>query len=324
MLQDQVLKDSWFAVMVADNLGNKPVPIEIMGERVALFRTEKGVHAFKDLCIHRGAALSGGWVKNGVLVCPYHGWEYDCSGQCVRIPSQPKEQAITQKAKAIVYECQERYGLIWVSLGQPSSSPPPYPEYSDPAFRTIISGPNYVNGAFTRVVENFLDVGHLAWIHDGLLGSSEYPEVKEYKVHFRDGRYISDPIYVYQPDPDGRGQSINNGIVYEILSPFTARLTKTDPNTGIIKINWIHAVPVSARKTLMFSLVARNYDLDASNDTFLEFQNTINQQDAAMIETQRPEELPLDLQTELHLKSDRLAIAYRRWLTELGVTVGTA
>jgi hypothetical protein len=41
------------------------------------------------------------------------------------------------------------------------------------------------------------------------------------------------------------------------------------------------------------------------------------------VESQKPEELPLDLQAELHLNPDRLSIAYRRWLGDLGVTFGS-
>jgi phenylpropionate dioxygenase-like ring-hydroxylating dioxygenase large terminal subunit len=324
MLEDQVLVNEWFAVKKTSDLGDQPEAVELLGERLVLFRSEEGIQVFKDLCIHRGAALSQGRVVDNHLVCPYHGWEYNHLGQCVRIPSQPEEQPISRRAQAKVYSCQESYGLIWVCLGEPSDSPPPYIESTDPAYRMIICGPYVINAAFTRVVENFLDVGHLAWIHDGILGLSAYPEIKEYDVHFRDSRYISDPIYVYQPDPDGRGHSIHNRIVYEILSPCTARLTKTDPVTGVVKINWIHVAPIGSRKSVMFSLVARNYDLDAPHETFMAFQNRITKQDIAVVESQRPEELPLDLQAELHLRSDRLAIAYRHWLTSLEITVGTA
>jgi len=47
-------------------------------------------------------------------------------------------------------------------------------------------------------------------------------------------------------------------------------------------------------------------------------------QDARIVESQRPEFLPLDLQAELHLLSDRTAIAYRKWLKELELTFGIA
>jgi phenylpropionate dioxygenase-like ring-hydroxylating dioxygenase large terminal subunit len=47
-------------------------------------------------------------------------------------------------------------------------------------------------------------------------------------------------------------------------------------------------------------------------------------QDTRIVESQRPELLPLDLQAELHLRSDRMAIAYRQWLGNLGLAFGTS
>ncbi|HCR71486.1 MAG TPA: hypothetical protein DIW23_08595, partial [Anaerolineae bacterium] len=50
----------------------------------------------------------------------------------------------------------------------------------------------------------------------------------------------------------------------------------------------------------------------------------IFEEDRVIVLSQRPELLPLDLQAELHLKSDRVAIAYRTWLKQLGLKFGTA
>ena len=47
----------------------------------------------------------------------------------------------------------------------------------------------------------------------------------------------------------------------------------------------------------------------------------ITLQDVPIVESQRPELLPLDLQAELHLRSDRTAIAYRKWLRQVGIDV---
>jgi phenylpropionate dioxygenase-like ring-hydroxylating dioxygenase large terminal subunit len=54
------------------------------------------------------------------------------------------------------------------------------------------------------------------------------------------------------------------------------------------------------------------------------FQDTVAAQDVPIVESQRPEKLPLDLQAELHLRSDKTSIAYRKWLNELGLTFGTS
>jgi phenylpropionate dioxygenase-like ring-hydroxylating dioxygenase large terminal subunit len=64
--------------------------------------------------------------------------------------------------------------------------------------------------------------------------------------------------------------------------------------------------------------------IDIADDELIRFQAGIIAQDIAIVESQRPELLPLDLQAELHLRSDRLAIAYRKWLQQLGLTFGTA
>jgi phenylpropionate dioxygenase-like ring-hydroxylating dioxygenase large terminal subunit len=67
-----------------------------------------------------------------------------------------------------------------------------------------------------------------------------------------------------------------------------------------------------------------NYGHDVPEEELRAFQDEIVSQDVPIVESQRPELLPLDLQAELHLRSDRTAIAYRKWLKELGLTFGTA
>jgi vanillate O-demethylase monooxygenase subunit len=71
-------------------------------------------------------------------------------------------------------------------------------------------------------------------------------------------------------------------------------------------------------------VMAMNYNLDASEADLVGFQDRIFWQDGPILQSQRPELLPLDLQAELHLKSDRTAIAYRKWLNQLGLSFGTA
>jgi phenylpropionate dioxygenase-like ring-hydroxylating dioxygenase large terminal subunit len=70
--------------------------------------------------------------------------------------------------------------------------------------------------------------------------------------------------------------------------------------------------------------MAMNYGHDIPEREFVEYQNEIFAQDRPIVQSQRPELLPLDLQAELHLRSDRTAIAYRQWLNQLGLTLGAA
>ena len=71
-------------------------------------------------------------------------------------------------------------------------------------------------------------------------------------------------------------------------------------------------------------LKQRNYAYEEPDEVFVQFQDLLIEQDREMVENQKPELLPLDLQAELHLNTDRLSIAYRKRLRELGVTFGTA
>ena len=63
---------------------------DLLGETLVLWRTGGEVVAWKDLCIHRGSKLSLGWVKDGQIVCPYHGWHYDRTGACTLMPAHPE------------------------------------------------------------------------------------------------------------------------------------------------------------------------------------------------------------------------------------------
>ena len=81
--------------------------------------------------------------------------------------------------------------------------------------------------------------------------------------------------------------------------------------------------PVSELTSIAWTYVAKDYE-NIPDEQTRRFEDMITWQDVPIVESQRPELLPLDLQAELHLRSDRTAIAYRKWLRELGLTFGTA
>jgi phenylpropionate dioxygenase-like ring-hydroxylating dioxygenase large terminal subunit len=81
--------------------------------------------------------------------------------------------------------------------------------------------------------------------------------------------------------------------------------------------------PVAERTSIAWTYVAKDYENIPDEET-RQFEDMITWQDVPIVESQRPELLPLDLQAELHLRSDRTAIAYRKWLRQLGLTFGTA
>ncbi len=321
-LSDPILMNEWFAVArSADVPVAQPAAVRLLGRDLVLWRATDGVHAWRDLCVHRGAKLSLGRVRNDCLICPYHGWEYGASGRCVRIPAHP-EQAPPVKAQAHVFQTMEHYGLIWACLGEPRHGLPEIPELEDSAYRRLIAGPYSFHAQGPRILENFLDVAHLPIVHGGWLGDSEHAEMPDYAVDVTKDGIIARDIGVWQPDPDGAGRPAKVLYTFQVHRPLTASFRKLHNGQTLLMVDIV--TPVDAQNSVAWAILAMNYGHDLPEDELLAFQDKITMQDKAVLESQRPELLPLDLQQELHLRSDKTAIAYRRWLKEIGITYGTA
>ncbi|GIV67257.1 aromatic ring-hydroxylating dioxygenase subunit alpha [Caldilinea sp.] len=322
MIDDAVLLNDWHPVATMESLRERQIlGVRLLEEDIVLWRIDDQVLAWQDLCIHRGTRLSLGKVEDGALVCPYHGWSYDVSGRCVHIPAHP-DQIPPAKARVKPYHAQVRYGLIWVCLGEPSGDVPPFPEWEDPAFRKILCGPYAVRASGPRIVENFLDIAHFPFVHEGILGDKAHPEISDYRAEITSEGVVAQGVRVYQPDPYGTGKGDTVSYTYKALRPLTAYLLKEadGPRFSIL----LTITPHAATESTAWMWMTMNYGHDIPEEKLRSWQDTIFSQDRPILESQRPELLPLDLQAELHLRSDRLAIAYRTWLNQLGLSFGTA
>lgn len=320
--QDPVVRAGWQAVCwSADVPEGVLVPVPVAGEDVVLWRGPAGLHAWQDLCIHRGVKLSLGTLKDCRVRCAYHGWTYDESGQCVQMPAHPSLKP-PSKAQVKVFHASEAAGLVWVCLGETPDPRPHLPEFDDASFRRIPCGPCAADAGAPRLIENFLDVAHLPIVHAGSLGVPEHAEIGDYRVEEVDGGLLAQGIRVYQPDPDGTKRAGEVTYDYGVLAPFTVFLRKWQGERCLTIL--FHVTPVTETRSEGYFVIFMNYG-DARNDAAaVEFQKLIFAQDRPVVESQRPERLPLDLAEELHLPSDRLAIAYRKFIRGRGLTFGTA
>lgn len=322
MIDDPVLVNDWHILGKSEDIQEgKPYPFRLLGEDLVLWRSGGQVMAWKDLCIHRGARLSMGSIKEDHLACPYHGWEYESSGQCVRFPAHPG-QVPPPKARAFSYQIKEQYGLVWVSLGNPQQDIPPFPEWPDPSFRKVLCGPYTMEATGPRAIENFLDVAHFPFVHGGLLGDQAHPEVEEYEAEITAEGVIAQDVRIFQPNPDASGAGSVVSYTYRVFRPLAAHFTKT--SAGPRFAAFFAITPVEEKLSTGWLLLALNYRHDAPDAELRDFEDAIMAQDIPVVESQRPELLPLDLQEELHLRSDRVAIAYRRYLKASGVRLGVS
>ena len=69
----------------------------------------------------------------------------------------------------------------------------------------------------------------------------------------------------------------------------------------------------------MFVPICRNFDKDAPLQDTLDFNQQVFAEDKAIVEQQYPEDLPIDLQEEVHIRADRSSIRYRQKLAALGL-----
>jgi phenylpropionate dioxygenase-like ring-hydroxylating dioxygenase large terminal subunit len=322
MINDPVLINDWHVVGRSEDFKEgKVLATRLLGEDLVLWRLNGRVLAWQDLCLHRGTRLSLGKIEGETLICPYHGWSYNKAGQCVKIPAHP-DQTLPTKARVKTYRTQERYGSVWVSLGEPAHDIPPFPEWEASEYRKILCGPYQVQASGPRIIENFLDIAHFPFVHEGILGVREHPEIEDYEVETEPEGIVAKGVRVYQPDPYGTGQGDTVTYTYRALRPLTAYLLKESNESSFSILLTI--TPHETLESTAWMWMAQNYGYDIPQAEIIAYQDEIFSQDRPIVESQRPELLPLDLQAELHLRSDRTAIAYRKWLNELGLTFGTA
>ena len=313
----EALRDFWHPVAFADEVTSQPRRVTLLDERVVVYRIADGTPvALRDLCIHRGTPLSLGWVEGDIITCAYHGWSYGPDGACVRIPSVDESRAIPAKARVDAYRATERYGLVWVCLGEPRADLPAFPEYDDPAYKRFIVESEAWDASAARLIENFVDTAHFAWVHPGLLGRRDEPLVPPITVRQDEGR-IEVELTMEVGSAVHRGRSV---IWDEVTLPFSVRQVRTDPDGH--HVVFLTICPTTGRSLRRFVYKLRDYDLDAPDERFIEKSNIVAAQDKAIVEEQRPEELPVDLAEEMHVRGpDDPAVVYRRALAAIGVEV---
>jgi phenylpropionate dioxygenase-like ring-hydroxylating dioxygenase large terminal subunit len=319
MLDDPVLVNDWHPLARVEELASGgPLAARLLGEDIVIWRSGDNHFAWRDLCVHRGTRLSLGKVVDGAaLECPYHGWTYGRDGRCILMPAHP-EQTPPAKACVDVYRAAVRHGVVWVTLGDGASSIPSFELMDAGGHQMLMAGPYRVKASGPRVVENFLDVGHFPFVHEGILGDRSRPEIADYEANVTADGVLATGVKVFQPDPYGTGHGSTVTYTYRVHRPLSASFIKHgDHSFGML----LSVTPHDAVDSSAWMWMAMNYEPESP---MIEFQDRIFAQDRPILESQRPELLPLDLQAELHLRSDRTAIAYRRWLRELGVRTGVA
>ena len=327
--EDRVVIDDWHPVAAAADLpSGKLVPVRLLGREIVLWRSAEGtVRAWEDRCPHRGTRLSIGKIFGAEVVCAYHGWHFGMDARCTLVPALPELSGKSQ-AKVLAYRAEEKYGLIWVCIGEPAAKVPPFPEYDDPHLRKVLCGPYDVSTSGPRIVENFLDMAHFAMVHTGILGDPSRPEVRDYDVaEFDDGQggkgLLATHCFAWQPQTNSLAHGGSEvEYTYRVVRPLTAILTKLpQAQSEFREAISLHVQPLEEELSRVWIILALTNFVQAEEE-LRAFQDRIFLQDKPILENQVPKRLPLDPGAEMPVRSDRMSLAYRRYLRDKAMRYG--
>lgn len=319
----------WHPVALAESVGAAPLPVTLLAQPLVLWRDAEGrVQAWADRCPHRGARLSLGRVQDGRLECPYHGWQFEPGGRCVSVPALPAFRPPATHC-ATAHACQEAHGLVWVRLASDGEDLglPAFAAEDDVGLRKLNCGPYDVATSAPRLVENFLDMAHFSFVHEGWLGLRARPEVEPCAVQDTPRGLLATGCRAWQPQSNLHATAA--ALVeyrYEVTDPFCALLTKVPEAGSTALAHWresigLYICPLTPETSRVWFRLAVA-DFESPDEQLAAFQHTIFTQDQPVLESQSPKRLPLDPQAERHAASDKVSMAYRRALQRRGVRFG--
>jgi len=161
------LKNAWYVAALSPNIGRTLQAVRILGESIVLYRAQDNTPiALEDACPHRKLPLSMGRIKGDAVECGYHGMVFDCSGKCIDAATQER---IPPLAVVRSYPVQDRYGLLWIWMGDTGTVPLPdiYPidNHDNPAWNITRGDSMHCACNYLWLVDNLLDPSHVAWVH---------------------------------------------------------------------------------------------------------------------------------------------------------------
>jgi len=217
-----------------------------------------------------------------------------------------------------------KYCYLWVCLGEPNVPLFAVPEVDEPGRRILHAGTIGVHVSAPRAVENFLDMAHFPYVHTDILGEEPHSEVAEYQVHVdpdTNDLWATDCVF-WQPmaaTTSTTGQLTD--YLYRVPHPYCVILYKTSPIDERMDVIALFCQPV-ADDYIQANMFLCLLDDENSTSMIRNFQLTIFGQDKPILENQYPKCLPLDPSAETPIRADKVAVSYRRWLSDLGVNYG--
>ena len=338
-------RDCWYVVALSSSIQDKPVSIPFEDGELVVTRNKSGTVAVRQgRCAHRGCSLSGGWMQNGQLTCPYHGWRYDDDGRCRHIPALRAEESIPAQARIKAFPAEEANGMVWAWIpGQHKQ--PTYPIEAIPEIERadMVHQPNadinYVfQTHFTRGIENGIDATHAPFLHGKSIGNVDPNadfSLPPYEIETSEsGRSFRARMPIKVKKLRGpaqlllKGDSTNAFKEYRFIYP---NLLLSLVNFGKFTMVSLQAyVPTGGSSTLMLCANYRNFLRNKPvltgwfNRVTVKTGGKIALEDDEVIKTQNPPAVTFRGSNEILVGSDLILVAFRKMMRKFMTTASEA
>ena len=177
MAKQTFIKNTWYVAAMSDEINhNKPLGRKVCDQSIAFYRQADGkVAAVLDFCPHRGAALSLGYVEDGLLVCGYHGLKMGEDGKTKEMPLQRVQRFPCMKSFAV----EERFGFIWVWPGDKEAANTdliPHLPWAEDDTWAYGGGLYHIKCDYRLMIDNLMDLTHETYVHASSIGQKEIDE----------------------------------------------------------------------------------------------------------------------------------------------------
>lgn len=222
----EMFRRYWLPALLAEELVEKdgpPVRVQLLSERLVAFRDSEGRTGLIDeFCAHRRVSLWFGRNEECGLRCPYHGWKYDVTGQCVDLPSEGDETGLRQQVRLKSYPLVERGGILWTYMGPPEHQPPlPEWEFIMVPPEQTYSSKRLQECNWLQAMEGGIDSSHVSFLHRGNLNSDPlFKGAKSNRYNLTDSK----PVFEVVDQPAGLyigvRRNAENGAYYWRITPW--------------------------------------------------------------------------------------------------------
>ncbi len=232
--------NGWYVIAKSGDIKpNQVVTKAFMGEEIIVFRTEQGhisvMHAY---CPHLGAHLGfGGKVIGENIKCPFHDFQFDTTGTCVKTGYDTPPPA---KCRVPTWQAQERNGFVWAWHDAKNNAPDwEIPQIDWAGWSPLMTHEWTLKSHPQETSENSVDIGHFSIVHG-------YKSVEVLKESEIDGAFLK-AKYAIHRDADFMGKKGNiiraefDAIVMGLGCSFVEVLI---PSFGIETRNYVFARPL--------------------------------------------------------------------------------